>query len=114
VGGDVVISNMASFTAVCRLSTRLAKGQFRNTTSRGPSSSLFLLALLDGSIANLKVLSGFQTSSMRQAAHNFAMPAMSPTMTEGNIAKWNVKEGTSTSVEAARAQRRSMACRGKV
>jgi hypothetical protein len=39
-------------------------------------------------------ISGFQTSSMRQAAHNFAMPAMSPTMTEGNIAKWNVKEGT--------------------
>lgn len=27
------------------------------------------------------------------AAQNFTMPAMSPTMTEGNIAKWNVKEG---------------------
>ncbi|KAI9646308.1 pyridoxine biosynthesis protein [Ciborinia camelliae] len=26
---------------------------------------------------------------------NFTMPALSPTMTEGNIAKWNVKEGDS-------------------
>ncbi|KAF2456847.1 hypothetical protein BDY21DRAFT_386257 [Lineolata rhizophorae] len=29
------------------------------------------------------------------AAHNFAMPAMSPTMTEGNISKWKLKEGDS-------------------
>lgn len=29
------------------------------------------------------------------AAQNFTMPALSPTMTEGNIAKWNVKEGDS-------------------
>jgi len=28
------------------------------------------------------------------AAHNFTMPAMSPTMTEGNISSWKVKEGT--------------------
>lgn len=28
------------------------------------------------------------------AAQNFTMPAMSPTMTEGNIASWKVKEGT--------------------
>ena len=27
------------------------------------------------------------------AAQNFTMPAMSPTMTEGNIASWKVKEG---------------------
>jgi hypothetical protein len=27
------------------------------------------------------------------AAQNFTMPALSPTMTEGNIAKWQVKEG---------------------
>ena len=27
------------------------------------------------------------------AAQNFTMPAMSPTMTEGNIAGWKVKEG---------------------
>ncbi|KAL9042982.1 MAG: hypothetical protein Q9214_003630, partial [Letrouitia sp. 1 TL-2023] len=31
------------------------------------------------------------------AAQNFAMPAMSPTMTEGNIASWKVKEGDSFS-----------------
>jgi pyruvate/2-oxoglutarate dehydrogenase complex dihydrolipoamide acyltransferase (E2) component len=27
------------------------------------------------------------------AAQNFTMPALSPTMTEGNIAKWKKKEG---------------------
>ena len=27
------------------------------------------------------------------AAQNFTMPAMSPTMTEGNIASWKFKEG---------------------
>lgn len=31
------------------------------------------------------------------AAHNFTMPAMSPTMTEGNIATWKVREGDSFS-----------------
>src|SRR6202034_598903 len=31
------------------------------------------------------------------AAHSFTMPALSPTMTEGNIAKWSVKEGDSFS-----------------
>lgn len=28
------------------------------------------------------------------AAQNFNMPALSPTMTEGNIATWKIKEGT--------------------
>lgn len=36
----------------------------------------------------------FRTTSAGFAAHNFAMPALSPTMTEGNISKWKVKEGT--------------------
>jgi hypothetical protein len=31
------------------------------------------------------------------AAHNFTMPALSPTMTEGNIASWKIKEGDSFS-----------------
>lgn len=35
----------------------------------------------------------FTTSCQRWAASNFVMPAMSPTMTEGNIATWKVKEG---------------------
>lgn len=30
------------------------------------------------------------------AAQSFVMPAMSPTMTEGNIASWKVKEGKDT------------------
>ncbi|KAF5542034.1 pyruvate dehydrogenase E2 component (dihydrolipoamide acetyltransferase), partial [Fusarium napiforme] len=36
---------------------------------------------------------GFTTSTRCLAAQNFTMPALSPTMTEGNIATWKVKEG---------------------
>ncbi|KAL8419963.1 hypothetical protein RB594_002931 [Gaeumannomyces avenae] len=36
---------------------------------------------------------GFRTSATALAAQNFTMPALSPTMTEGNIATWRVKEG---------------------
>lgn len=36
---------------------------------------------------------GLGTSARCLAAHNFVMPALSPTMTEGNIASWKVKEG---------------------
>ena len=39
----------------------------------------------------------FRSSSRSLAAQNFTMPAMSPTMTEGNIASWKVKEGDSFS-----------------
>ncbi|KAK7756127.1 pyridoxine biosynthesis protein [Diatrype stigma] len=38
---------------------------------------------------------GFRTSAAALAAQNFTMPALSPTMTQGNIAKWKVKEGES-------------------
>ncbi|KAK2064491.1 biotin-requiring enzyme [Colletotrichum caudatum] len=40
---------------------------------------------------------GFRTSARCLAAQNFSMPALSPTMTEGNIANWKVKEGESFS-----------------
>ncbi|PHH64650.1 hypothetical protein CDD81_4091 [Ophiocordyceps australis] len=39
----------------------------------------------------------FTTSSRCLAAQNFVMPALSPTMTEGNIASWSVSEGQSFS-----------------
>jgi biotin carboxyl carrier protein len=39
----------------------------------------------------------FSSIPHRLAAQNFTMPAMSPTMTEGNIASWKVKEGDSFS-----------------
>lgn len=39
----------------------------------------------------------FTSSSRSLDAQNFMMPAMSPTMTEGNIASWKVKEGDSFS-----------------
>ncbi len=38
---------------------------------------------------------GFRTSAICLAAKSFTMPALSPTMTEGNISKWSVKEGDS-------------------
>ncbi|PBP15637.1 pyruvate dehydrogenase protein x component [Diplocarpon rosae] len=64
---------MASFSAACRLSARLASRQLRQDASSR----------------------GFRTSTTCRAAQNFTMPALSPTMTEGNIAKWAVKEGDS-------------------
>ncbi|EEU46144.1 uncharacterized protein NECHADRAFT_38763, partial [Fusarium vanettenii 77-13-4] len=39
----------------------------------------------------------FTTSTRCFDAQNFTMPALSPTMTEGNIASWKVKEGESFS-----------------
>lgn len=42
-------------------------------------------------------LLGFTTSTRCLAAQNFTMPALSPTMTEGNIATWKVKDGESFS-----------------
>lgn len=38
---------------------------------------------------------GFHVSQRDAAAQNYTMPALSPTMTEGNISKWNLKEGDS-------------------
>jgi len=36
----------------------------------------------------------FHPAPASLAAQNFSMPALSPTMTEGNIATWKIKEGT--------------------
>ena len=38
-------------------------------------------------------MQGFRSSARALAAQNFTMPALSPTMTEGSIAAWRVKEG---------------------
>ncbi|CAF3444382.1 unnamed protein product [Fusarium graminearum] len=43
--------------------------------------------------ARSSIARGFTTSTRCLAAQNFTMPALSPTMTEGNIATWKVKEG---------------------
>ncbi|CAN9342895.1 unnamed protein product [Alternaria alternata] len=40
---------------------------------------------------------GLHSSQAALAAQNFNMPALSPTMTEGNIASWKIKEGDSFS-----------------
>lgn len=50
-------------------------------------ASLSIRALL------LILLVGFRSCSRILTVQNFTMPAMSPTMTEGNIASWKVKEG---------------------
>ncbi|CAG8949414.1 hypothetical protein HYFRA_00005043 [Hymenoscyphus fraxineus] len=66
---------MASFATACRLSVRLTTRQLRQDAAAR----------------------GFRTSAASMAAQNFTMPALSPTMTEGNIASWKVKEGDSFS-----------------
>ncbi|KAJ4198160.1 pyridoxine biosynthesis protein [Fusarium falciforme] len=48
-------------------------------------------------VATRSVVRTFTTSTRCLAAQNFTMPALSPTMTEGNIASWKVKEGESFS-----------------
>ncbi|WPG97506.1 Hypothetical protein R9X50_00028300 [Acrodontium crateriforme] len=62
---------MASLANTARLSARLAS---RNVARCAPARS-------------------FRMSARERAAQNFTMPALSPTMTEGNIAAWRVKEG---------------------
>ncbi|KAK4106772.1 hypothetical protein N658DRAFT_461682 [Parathielavia hyrcaniae] len=62
---------MASFASACRMSARLASRRLQHDVA----------------------VRGFRTSAAALAAQNFTMPAMSPTMTEGNIATWRVKEG---------------------
>ncbi|KAF3063935.1 Pyruvate dehydrogenase complex protein X component, mitochondrial [Daldinia childiae] len=66
---------MASFATATRLTTRLISRRVaQDVASRG-----------------------FRTSAASLAAQNFTMPALSPTMTEGNIANWKLKEGDSFS-----------------
>ncbi|KAI0535534.1 hypothetical protein GGR58DRAFT_478848 [Xylaria digitata] len=66
---------MASLTTATRLSARLVSRR----------------------VAQDAASRGFRTSTASLAAQNFTMPALSPTMTEGNIATWKVKEGDSFS-----------------
>lgn len=61
-----------------------------STTPRDSLNSLLLLT-------TRKISTGLSTTARCLAAQNFIMPALSPTMTEGNIASWRVKEGESYS-----------------
>ena len=45
----------------------------------------------------LTIVLAFHASSTNNAISKFAMPAISPTMTEGGIAQWKKKEGESFS-----------------
>ncbi|KAI2613068.1 pyruvate dehydrogenase protein x component [Hypoxylon fragiforme] len=66
---------MASFANATRLSTRLVSRRVTQDVATR----------------------GFRTCAASLAAQNFTMPALSPTMTEGNIATWKLKEGDSFS-----------------
>ncbi|GME24764.1 pyruvate dehydrogenase protein x component [Neofusicoccum parvum] len=66
---------MASLSAAARLSVRAATRQLPQNAARR----------------------GFRSSPVSVTAQNFQMPALSPTMTEGNIASWKIKEGESFS-----------------
>jgi hypothetical protein len=48
-------------------------------------------------VVQSNIWEGYRTSATCFAAQNFTMPALSPTMTEGNISSWRVKEGDSFS-----------------
>lgn len=82
---------MASIPGVCRHAATLrsrSPGLWKDG-SRGEFAYKFKS---DGCTDRLPP--ALHTSSRQWAAQNFVMPAMSPTMTEGNIASWKVKEGT--------------------
>ncbi|KAK6864208.1 mitochondrial pyruvate dehydrogenase protein x component-like protein [Apiospora arundinis] len=75
---------MASLATACRLSARLASRKVtQDVTARA----------IDADMISPPVIAGFRTSAASLAAQNFTMPALSPTMTEGNIASWKLKEG---------------------
>ncbi|KAK9460274.1 uncharacterized protein V1516DRAFT_676191 [Lipomyces oligophaga] len=60
--------------------------------------SILRFAVLSGRVLVTRGGSrGIHGSARRNAASNFAMPALSPTMTEGGISAWKVKEGDSFS-----------------
>lgn len=85
---------MASFAAVCRASARGATQQLRNHASRrGKQPPIQVcVGITDSYVA-------FHPGQAALAAQNFNMPALSPTMTEGNIATWKIKEGTTDHAE---------------
>jgi len=86
--------DMASLATACRGAVRLSSRSLsRNAPSRGPPTCPKALLLEYASEGLLIPNLGFRNTSRSLGAQNFTMPAMSPTMTEGNIASWKVKEG---------------------
>ena len=59
----------------------------------GRQSTRRLAQQLCAAASQPHLVRSFSSLPARFAAHNLTMPAMSPTMTEGNIASWKVKEG---------------------
>ncbi|KAF2430258.1 hypothetical protein EJ08DRAFT_649814 [Tothia fuscella] len=68
---------MASIASTCKSTARACARQLRNSSASQTRN--------------------FRTVAAANGAHNFTMPALSPTMTEGNISGWKVKEGDSFS-----------------
>lgn len=100
-----MLPTMASLTTACRLSARLARSKLPHEAAavRGPYCPPFpcprpqhchTTHVTVPRTDNARIHhAGFRTSTASLAAQNFTMPALSPTMTEGNIAAWRVKEG---------------------
>jgi len=85
---------MASLAAACRVSARLAARKLQHDAAvRGPLENYSECPKLYRYSQTDFPHIGFRSSAAALAAQNFMMPALSPTMTEGNIASWRVKEG---------------------
>ncbi|PWN50485.1 single hybrid motif-containing protein [Violaceomyces palustris] len=79
---------MASRTILSKASTSAIQLVKRNHPISSSSSS---------SSSAASAIRSFQSSSVQDAISKFAMPAMSPTMTQGGVASWKVKQGQSFS-----------------
>ncbi|KAN0066270.1 pyridoxine biosynthesis protein [Thecaphora frezii] len=75
--------------------TTTAMASHHLLSSLRASASASLLA--SASSSTLAARRFLTTTSARHAVSNFAMPAMSPTMTSGGVGAWKVKEGESFS-----------------
>lgn len=76
---------MQRFIARLPSTKTCAAGNNNNSTTIGRAMTVMLNPVL--------FYAGFHSAASRAAISRFNMPAMSPTMTEGTIHQWKVKEG---------------------
>ncbi|KAL8759086.1 MAG: hypothetical protein Q9199_001040 [Rusavskia elegans] len=81
--------------SLCMVSNQIAPFRFKMASYAAASREFARMS--SRCIRRNGTTRGYRTTSRPLAAQNFTMPAMSPTMTEGNIASWKVKEGDSFS-----------------
>ena len=82
---------MVAFASSCRFAAAVVGRHGRRRKFPALAAPLRQVLL---SVAPLThVNAAFSVAAANRAAQNFAMPALSPTMTEGNITSWKLKEG---------------------